>query len=209
MVEIHNKNISLLENEILWMYREHPDLLSGDKFEITERRDLINDIVLANQQDFLLDIIAFNDVLRDALKEMYDRAHRIWNDIKDKDTWGESVELTAKCFLDNIYPQLHPIQGEDRQELWEAISDSGYNPLYEDGVSFPLVLPCDIHESFESFIGMVFSPLNWNEGLDQELSKDLHLIRQFHHLFDHMSFAITDFIYVRNFKTEIQIEIQK
>ena len=209
MVDIHNKNISLLENEILWMYREHPDLLSGDKFEITERRDLINDIVLANQQDFLQDIIEFNDVLRDALMEMYDRAHRIWNDVKDKETWGESVELTAKCFLDYNYPQLHPIQGEDRQELWEAICDSGYNPLYEDGVSFPLVLPRDQNESFEAFIGMDCPLPNWNEGLDQELTKDLHLIRQFHNLFDHMNFAITDFIYVRNFETEINIEIKK
>jgi len=37
----------------------------------------------------------------------------------------------------------------------------------------------------------------------------LHLIQPFHHLFDHMSFAITDFIYVRQFETEINIEIEK
>lgn len=208
MVDIHNKNISLLENEILWMYREHPNLLSDNKFEITERRDLINDIVLTNQRDYIHDIIAFNIALREALMKMFDRAHRIWDEIKDKETWGERVELTAKCFFDYNYPQLHPIQGEDRQELWEAICDSGYNPLYEDGVSFPLVLPRDLHESLESFIGMDCPLPNWNEGLDQVLTKDLHLIRQFHHLFDHMNFAITDFIYVRDFKTEIKIEIQ-
>ena len=39
--------------------------------------------------------------------------------------------------------------------------------------------------------------------------KDLHLIQPFHHLFDHMNFAITDFIYVRQFETEINIEIKK
>lgn len=52
-------------------------------------------------------------------------------------------------------------------------------------------------------------PPNWNEGLDQELTKDLNLISQFHNLFQHMMFAITDFIYVRKFKTEITIEIRK
>ena len=50
---------------------------------------------------------------------------------------------------------------------------------------------------------------NWNEGLNQEQTKDLHLIQQFHHLFDHTKFAITDFIYVREFETEIKVEIKK
>ena len=52
-------------------------------------------------------------------------------------------------------------------------------------------------------------PPNWNEGLDPELTRDLHLIQPFHHLIDHMNFAITDFIYVRQFETEINIEIEK
>lgn len=91
-----------------------------------------------------------------------------------------------------------------------AIYDSGWNPLYDDGVTLPtLTLPSDIDESFDSFIGMDCPPPNWNEGLDQELTKDLHLISAFHNLFDHMNFAITDFIYVRKFETEINIEINK
>ena len=50
---------------------------------------------------------------------------------------------------------------------------------------------------------------NWNEGLDRELTKDLHLTSAFHNLYEHMEFAITDFIYVREFETEINIEIHK
>lgn len=63
--------------------------------------------------------------------------------------------------------------------------------------------------SFESFIGMNCTPPNWNEGLDRELTKDLQLINAFHNLFDHTNFALTDFIYVRKFNTEIKIEINK
>ena len=51
--------------------------------------------------------------------------------------------------------------------------------------------------------------MNWNEGLDRELTKDLHLTSAFHNLYEHMEFAITDFIYVREFETEINIEINK
>lgn len=72
-----------------------------------------------------------------------------------------------------------------------------------------LTFPRDEGYTFDSFIGMDCPPPNWNEGLDPELTKDLHLISQFHNLFQHMLFAITDFIYVRKFRTEIKIEITK
>ena len=44
-------------------------------------------------------------------------------------------------------------------------------------------------------------------GLDQELTKDLHLIDAFHNLFDHTECAITDFIYCRDYYYEIKVEI--
>ena len=213
MENMKDYSIELLEQEIVDAYNgmlkykgvDYSDL--GCLLEL--RKSILNKEALARQEELLPDIITFNDALRDALKEMYDRAHSIWKEIIEKDAWGESMELNAQCYLGYDYPSLHPVQGEDRQELWDAICDSGWNRLYDTGVSFPLVLPRDLHESFEAFIGMDCPPPNWNEGLDQELTKDLHLIRQFHNLFDHMNFAITDFIYVRKFETEINIEISK
>ena len=90
------------------------------------------------------------------------------------------------------------------------ICDGNLNPLYADGISvLTLTFPRDEGCTFDSFIGMDCPPPNWNEGLDPELTKDLHLISQFHNLFQHMLFAITDFIYVRKFKTEIKVEIMK
>ena len=209
MIDILDYDIQLIEEEILMKYNYCLDYKNFDcLLEMRER--MINQKVLAHQEEILPDIIAFNDALTAALKEMYDRAHRIWNDIKDKDSYGDDVELTAKCFLSRDYPELHPVQGEDRQELWGALCDSEWNVLYSDGVSLPtLTFPRDINESFDSLIGMDCPPPNWNEGLDRELTKDLHLTSAFHNLFDHMNFSITDFIYVRKFETEINIEINK
>ena len=48
-----------------------------------------------------------------------------------------------------------------------------------------LTFPRDEGYTFDSFIGMDCPPPNWNEGLDPELTKDLHLISQFHNLFQH------------------------
>lgn len=207
-----DNNVKAIEREIILKYNDYRSYNSDNDVLLSLRKDIINKPVLANQKELLPDIIAFNDALRESLRDMYDRAHRIWdkmiNIIDEGD--GEEMELTAKIYLDTDYPALHPIQGDDRQDLWYALCDDELNPMYADGISvLTLTFPRDENYTFETFIGMDCPPPNWNEGLDPELTKDLHLISQFHNLFQHMLFAITDFIYVRKFRTEINIEIIK
>ena len=113
MIDLHDCDIELIEDEILCKYN---DFRSDCDCLLAVRKSMINKRVLAHQEEILPDIIAFNDALRDALKEMYDRAHGIWESIKNK-AWGDNVELTAKCFLGYDYPELHPLQGDNRQEL--------------------------------------------------------------------------------------------
>ncbi len=209
MVDIHDYDIQCIEQEILWKYEDIRFDYSDYDCLLSLRKDMINKRVLAHQEEILPDIIAFNNALTEALHDMYDRAHRIWNAIKDNENFGEESEVTAKCFLSYDYPRLHPIQGEDRQKLWYALCDDEWNCLYADGVTLPTLKLSGFNDSFDSLIGMDCPPSNWNEGLDQKLTRDLHLTSAFHHLFDHTKFAITDFIYVREFETEINIEIDK
>ena len=207
-----DNNVDAIEREIILKYNDYRSYNSDNDVLLSLRKDIINKQVLANQKELLPDIIAFNDALREALRDMYDRAYRIWDkmiDIIDEGD-GEEMELSAKIYLDTDYPALHPIQGDDRQELWYALCDEDLNPMYADGISMlTLTFPRDEDYTFDTFIGMDCPPPNWNEGLDPELTKDLHLISQFHNIFQHMSFAITDFIYVRKFRTEINIDINK
>ena len=201
--------IELLEQEIVEKfndskadYTEHQNLLKL-------RKEILNLQALAieKQVELLPDIVAFNDALRNTLSVMYETARHIYRNMLSCD-YGEHLVVTARCYLSSNYPALHPLQNDSRQHLWDAICDSGYNPLYEDGVTLSkLTLPSDFRESFDDFIGLTCPPPNWNEGLDQELTKDLHLISPFHHLFDHTNFALTDFIFVRNFRTEITMEV--
>ena len=209
---IMDNNVDAIEREIIQKYNDYRCYNADNDVLLSLRKDIIDKQVLANQKELLPEIIAFNDTLREALREMYDRAHRIWdkmiNIIDEGD--GEEMELTAKIYLDTDYPALHPIQGDDRQDLWYALCDDDLNPMYADGISvLTLTFPRDENYTFDTFIGMDCPPPNWNEGLDLELTKDLHLISQFHNLFQHMLFAITDFIYVRKFRTKINIEITK
>jgi hypothetical protein len=208
-VDLHDYDIQCIEQEILWIYEDIRFDYSDYDCLLSLRKDMINKRVLAHQEEILPDIIDFNEAMTEALRDMYDRAHRIWDSIKDNENFGEESEVTAKCFLSYDYPRLHPIQGEDRQKLWYALCDDEWNCLYADGVTLPTLKLSGFNDSFDSLIGMDCPPSNWNEGLDQKLTRDLHLTSAFHHLFDHTKFAITDFIYVREFETEINIEIDK
>lgn len=130
--------------------------------------------------------------------------------MKSDSLFGNNKELIARCFLRSQYPALHPVQRKTSKAVYDALQDAGWNEFYEDGVSLmPLRMTETGHdESFETYIGMDCLPPNWNEGLDQKLTKDLHLICQFNQLFEHTSFALTDFIYCRDFDFQIQITLE-
>ena len=206
MIHYDDYTLQLLEREIAYIYSSDVTGYPEREYLLELRKRLLENQALDHQAELLPDIIAFNDALTDALKRMYDRAHEMYAQVS---AISPNIEVEAKCFLSYDYPSRHPYQEEDRQELWNAICDSGWNRLYDDGVAFPFILPRDKDESFDTFIGMDCPPPNWNEGLDPELTKDLHLIQQFHHLFDHTHFALTDFIFVREFNIEININFEE
>ena len=206
MIHYDDPALQLIENEIVNIYDADVTGYPENACLLEIRRNILNAQALAHQEELLPDIIAFNDALREALYKMYHKAHLLYNYISAA---LPNAELIAKCYLAYDYPYLHPYQADDRQDLFNALCDFGWNHLYSDGVSNALVIPSNVEESFETFIGMYCPPPNWNEGLDQELTKDLHLIRQFHHLFDHTNFALTDFIFVREFNIEININFEE
>lgn len=207
MIQYDNLCLKNLEMEIEFTY----DGWENDDYTrcrgmLRARKSFLNEQALANQSEFIPDIIAFNDALRSALLNMYNHAHKLYAQVS---AFEPNIELTANCFLSPNYPSLHPYQEANRQELWDALCDTGWNPLYYTGVTHSLVFPRDLDVSFESFIGMDCPLPNWNEGLDQKLTKDMHLINAFHNLFDHTNFALTDFIFVRDFEEEINISINQ
>lgn len=208
MIDIHDYDIALIEKKIRWIYnRKACDYPQHDCL-LSLRKDMINQRVLAHQEEIIPNIIAFNNALTDALHKMYDRAFQILNNMKSSINDNDEVMLTAHCFFSDEYPKLHPVQGDDRQELWNAICDCGWNRQYEDGVTLATLTLPQTPITFDNFIHMQCPPLNWNGGLDANLIKDFNLINAFYHLFNHTEFAITDFIYVRDFNIEFNFRIE-
>ena len=195
---LESRLIQNIEWEIIHAYNQHPIVLRPDGFGgrhlLEARKIIINDFALKHQEELMPDIIAFNDALREALRRTNQRAKEVYDVCK---ALGD-VHVTAECYMDG-YPPLHPVQNEDREALWEVLTDDSWNPEYN--------LFVHNGEKFGDLIGGEDD--NWNEHLDPQLTADLHLIMQFHTLWEHTGFAITDFIYVREFDTEINVEFSK
>ena len=83
MVDLQDYDIERIEKEILWKFHDNRHDYSDFECLLSLRKDMINKRVLVHQKEILPEIIAFNDALQDALKEMYDRTHSIWDNIKD------------------------------------------------------------------------------------------------------------------------------
>ncbi len=199
MIHYHDYNLQLIEREIRHCYiRENYKQV---ECLLRVRKEMLNEQAMSHQEELLPDIIAFNEALRDALKVMYDRALSLYQQVS---AIQPNIQLEAKCFLDYNYPKTHPYQADYREDLWEALSNSG-NRYYETHGTAYLVFNKGNCGSFDSFIGMVDGITNWNEHFDPLLTKDLHLIEPFHSLFEHMNFALTDFIFVREFNWDFSI----
>ena len=118
-------HISRIEQEIIRKYDK--DCYQECECLLALRRDMINDIALDHQKELLPHIIAFNDALRDALKEMYDRAHCIWDSIKEN-ARGDDVEVTAKSKMNGIVVRLvtgteHEVLTEDENLLCNLLAE--------------------------------------------------------------------------------------
>ena len=198
-----------IEEDIVNSYNLDDNGYEEGKSLLSLRRKLINEMVLSHQEDYLDEINAFNDSLMDSLREMYDRACLIYSDIIKHKDYGDEIKLEARLFFSKQYPELHPVQSGDRKDLWSALIDEDWNETYDGGISCLTLPRGGCTKNIESFLGIDNPPSNSHEMLDIEITKDMNLIQQFFHLLEHTDFAITDFIYVRDFYSEINICITK
>lgn len=75
-----SEEIQHIEREILYafyMFEKKGRMTDCFPYLLRLRKDLINTKMLSHQEDLLPELIEFNESLRHALQEMFDRAHYI------------------------------------------------------------------------------------------------------------------------------------
>lgn len=148
----------------------------------------------------------FNDALIKAQLEMRQRLLALHKSVSSQNL-GE-VEYFGKVFLDYSLPKIHPVQTVRAKKIWYITSGAydNYMPLYEDGVHGLYLCKNDEVPSENQLLYLSDEVDNWNEGLDRDMTADMHLCYAFHNLYDHTSFSIFDLLWVRDFCIEVSCE---
>ena len=197
--------INLIEREIVSLYykREHPAQL---RTLLHLRKEMLDYWAHDHQRMLYDEIKAFNDALTEALSKLYKEAHDTYDNVI---RFAPGAEITAQCFLTLEKPKAFNNLGLICEEVWYALTDTEYNSLYLHGASFDeLCLPRDLDVSFNHFIGLD-EDIDWIPDFLPELREEgLSVNNAFYNLATASYFAITDFICVRDFDTNIEIHIE-
>ena len=203
-----SNTIKTIEDEIIWVmktqYTRHDESINAKNL-LKVRKKIINTFLLNYQKELLPVIVDFNENLIKHLHKLYCKVANTY-DLLLKNNKGDYINVQGEWGFDNTYPKNHSVQNNTRQTFWEALTDSQNNNIFSE-INFMSSIDRDITPSFNEVIYLGESKDNWNEGLDENLTKDLNLSHPFHDLFDHSNFALTDFIYCQDFIFNISCDM--
>ena len=214
--EIFNSTaVRCIEEQILSLYHEterkhwcNDENKKAIKSLLEVRRRILNSMFVLDEQNKQL-LAEFNEAMKQQLIEMRKRAIDLYNKVYKSDMNGR-IEVVGKCFMGYGYSKIHPVQSMRAKKMWAVLNGSldSYMLSYsDDGVCrFDINSDAPEIKSENEFLYLNEDLYNWNEGLDCELTSDLHLIFAFHDLFSHLDFSIYDLLWVRDFNIEIHVE---
>ena len=175
------------------------------------RKTILNEMFVMD--DYYLQLLKdFNEAMKQQMIEMRKRTITLYESVAKAELPG-TIEVEGRCFFNYDYPPLHPIQDKRAKRMWDILNGiiDDYVPLYRDGFGQFRIDTCHSSvptiESEQQMLYWSEATENYNEGLDKELTKDMHLIFVFRDLFMHMEFSIFDLLWVRDFIIKLNVEI--
>ena len=156
-------------------------------------------------------VVAFNERLRNACIELYNRVEKLADEYARKDDLSGKLDIEGRIYLGHEYPKKHPIQRASAMDVWEMLTQWEFFTLYNQGC--PATLTASSTQSFSHGYKDVNEWLyignnvhNWNYELDSEWSKDMHLTHAFSNLYTHLGFSLYDLIYVEDFDIKVNLK---
>lgn len=169
------------------------------------RKKLLDEEFINHLDEHLSEVADFNDRMMTTLRTLWEDAQKCFDISKSMD--GFDIEIRAYLELD--------AKEDDNEKNWfeiySLLSDSTYNPLYQSGVCMsPIILTTKIEsftKFFDKFIGN--DGQSWNEGLPDDLTKDISFTMMFHHLYDHTYWSLYDMVKIQHFNAVLNTTYEK
>lgn len=142
--------------------------------------------------------------LNDVIISLYRKAWPLYGQLTKADM-TKDISLVAKLRM--VYPESHPVQDMEEQEVWKALQLWRYNPGFDD--AFCLMCRQGHQEVYNEDAILQLHPMNepWDEQLPEEWSCDLPLTMLFHHWHTHSFFSLYDLMFIRNIEGQLRIEL--
>lgn len=142
--------------------------------------------------------------LNDAVISLYRKAWPLYGQLTKADM-TKDISLVAKLRM--AYPELHPIQDEEEQEVWNALQVWRYNSGFDN--AFTLMYRQGYQEVYDEKAILQLQPKGepWDEQLPGKWSRDLPLTNLFHHWHTHSYFSIFDLMYIKDIEGCLRIEL--
>jgi len=180
-----------------------------DKLGVAKRRKYLIDKALVENcaEELREDILYFDKLLKEEVRKMEKICEDTWKDIINDDVFlGEkNLNVCGKISIGSEYPALHPLQGDDRQTLWDMLVDESFRDNHAHVEAYNSK---ENYKKQKNRNRQEPDPL-WREYMEvsreDEFVESLNLSDGFFHLYKNTFLAITDLIYVRTFETEIKI----
>lgn len=163
-----------------------------ESFEYTdENKELLRDFCLR---------------LNDAVITLYRKAWPLYGQLAQTNM-TEDITIVAKLRM--AYPESHPIQDEEEQEVWNALQIWRYNSGFDN--AFTLMCRQGYQEVYDEKAILQLQPKDepWDEQLPEEWNQDLPLTMLFHHWHSHSFFSLYDLMFIRDIEGQLRIELNE
>lgn len=149
---------------------------------------------------------SFCSRLNNAVISMYRKAWPIYEQLAQTNM-TEDITLVAKLRM--AYPELHPIQDEEEQEVWNALQVWRYNSGFDN--AFTLMYRQEHQEVYNEDAILQLHPKDepWDEQLPGEWSCGLPLSLLFHHWHTHSFFSLYDLMFISDIEGCLRIEFDE
>ena len=207
--------VEAIERELIWT--EHDcERVGGEQYKEAVRsllriRKRALDELFAPTAEHKRLLEEFNQAAKAALIKTRTQTINTYRALRKANCKGD-IEVNGYCFLGYEYSAMHPIQTDRAKKVWDILSGviDHYMPSYDNGISvgyrIQSMADCESIIKEDEEIWMSDND-NWNEGLDMEWTKDMHLIHACHKLNDTLDFSTFDSLWVRKFEVEVTVDI--
>jgi hypothetical protein len=167
------------------------------------RRRMLEDAFVYSKENKEI-LHSFCSRLNDAVISLYKKVWPLYLQLSKADM-TKDITLVAKLRM--AYPELHPIQDEEEQEVWDALQVWRYNSGFDN--AFSLMLRTGHQEVYneDAILQLHRNDEPWDEQLPDEWNQDLPLTMLFHHLHSHSFFSLYDLMFIRDIEGQLRIEL--